>query len=356
MDFFAVMDASPFDFTFLKEAGIFSPPTACTPMTGGANNRVFRLDFENDPSLILKSYFQHPLDPRARLKAEFEFLKFAMEQGIDCLPKPLYQNAKKNIALYSYIKGAPATALDANASFVSASANFLCALNRNKKEGKHLAFASENCSTVEDYFLAVERRLLKLLAVPEPSLQKFLHTELLPQWSRIKEAQCKTALQVLSPSAEDFILTPSDFGLHNALIYPNNLKSFFLDCANSSGCSDISATKKYCFIDFEYAGWDDPVKTMCDFFLQPKIPIPHSYFNMFAEQVASLSHHKDKTLERAKVMFPVCKIKWCCIILNVFLDTEQARRRFAATNLAFSKEKQLLCARNYLFSTPTDQR
>ena len=40
------------------------------------------------------------------------------------------------------------------------------------------------------------------------------------------------------------ILSPSDFGLHNT----------------------ISKKNKLYFFDFEYFGWDDPIKLICDFF------------------------------------------------------------------------------------------
>jgi len=43
------------------------------------------------------------------------------------------------------------------------------------------------------------------------------------------------------------ILSPSDFGLHNT----------------------ISEKKKLYFLDFEYFGWDDPIKLICDFFWHP---------------------------------------------------------------------------------------
>ena len=43
------------------------------------------------------------------------------------------------------------------------------------------------------------------------------------------------------------LLSPSDFGFHNTLLTNEGLK----------------------FIDFEYFGWDDPVKLTCDFLLHP---------------------------------------------------------------------------------------
>ena len=46
-------------------------------------------------------------------------------------------------------------------------------------------------------------------------------------------------------------ISPSDFGFHNAIKTLDGVK----------------------FIDFEFAGWDDPCKALIDFMLQPKVPI-----------------------------------------------------------------------------------
>jgi len=149
----------------------------------------------------------------------------------------------------------------------------------------------------------------------------------------VKDTACKAALHSLDPSSKDLIITPSDFGLHNAL---------------------ISGSGEPYFIDFEYAGWDDPAKTICDFFLQPKIPIPQMHFHAFAQQVCSMSINSEQTLQRTKLMFPVCKVKWCCIVLNVFARAGKTRRQFA--NSGQNPEAQIALAKNYLFSTPMDHK
>src|SRR6185503_11886129 len=46
-------------------------------------------------------------------------------------------------------------------------------------------------------------------------------------------------------------LSPSDFGYHNAVLADDETVRFF---------------------DFEYAGWDDPAKLVCDFFNQVEVP------------------------------------------------------------------------------------
>ena len=51
----------------------------------------------------------------------------------------------------------------------------------------------------------------------------------------------------------DRVVSPSDFGFHNALRTEDG---------------------RLAFLDFEYAGWDDPAKLVCDFELQPAVPAP----------------------------------------------------------------------------------
>ncbi len=317
----------------LKSAKIDSSVERIVPLKGGANNQVYKLEFGAHVPVVLKCYFQHPQDLRPRLQAEFEFLNFAWKQGIRCIPQPLAQDRARNWALYSFVDGSLPSSVHAEKTFVSAAASFLVSLNHNKQAGKHLLSASEACSRTVDFVNTVEKKLSHLQTVAHEPLQTFLNQELIPHWAEVKQTACKAALHALDPATEDLIITPSDFGLHNAL---------------------IAKTGAPYFIDFEYAGWDDPAKTICDFFLQPKIPIPKRYFDEFAGQVSRLSKHSEQTLERTQLMFPVCKVKWCCIMLNVFVRAGKSRRQFAQSEQ--SPEGQIALARNYLFSTPIDHK
>ena len=62
---------------------------------------------------------------------------------------------------------------------------------------------------------------------------------------------------------QESVLSPSDFGFHNALLGPDG---------------------KLCFIDFEYAGWDDPAKLICDFFCQPQTPVPQAHLGFICQR------------------------------------------------------------------------
>ena len=106
----------------------------------------------------------------------------------------------------------------------------------------------------------------------------------------------------------DECLSPSDFGFHNAI---------------------LAADGRLRFLDFEYAGWDDPAKVVCDFFCQPALPVPVSLAESFREQVANCFAQPDLLQRRIALLLPVYRVKWCCIMLNHFLPVGSRRRRFA---------------------------
>src|SRR5262249_22829926 len=116
-------------------------------------------------------------------------------------------------------------------------------------------------------------------------------------------------------------VSPSDFGFHNALLGPDGTMKF---------------------IDFEYAGWDDPAKTICDFFCQPERPVPMEFWGLFHEAIARHIGDPDRLRRRVELLLPVYRLKWCCIMLNEFLPAGSQRRRFAGgDDEADRKQRQL---------------
>src|ERR1019366_5574171 len=112
---------------------------------------------------------------------------------------------------------------------------------------------------------------------------------------------------------------PSDFGFHNALM------------------ADDGTLR---FLDFEYAGWDDPAKTVCDFFCQPACPAPLECYADFADAVAEATAHPALSRRRFDLLLPMYRLKWCCIMLNDFLPAGAGRRRFALHGLDVLERKE----------------
>jgi len=109
---------------------------------------------------------------------------------------------------------------------------------------------------------------------------------------------------------DDVCVSPSDFGFHNALV--------------DNG--------KVTFLDFEYAGRDDPAKLVSDFFCQPEIPVPVEYHSDFIERIADGLALSLESRARCRILLDTYRIKWSCIILNEFLPVGAARRAYSSAD------------------------
>lgn len=300
------------------------------PLTGGANNRVFRVDV-NGSCLLLKVYFQHADDPRDRLGTEFAFASFAWENGVRVLPRPLACDSQHRLGLYEFVWGRQLLSQEVTQDMVRQALNFYRDLNRCRwlPRASALPRASEACFSIADHLWCVERRLQRLRDMDRHASQvngaaaHFIRNELSEVWRGVAEAvhSCACALGLSLENditSQDRCLSPSDFGFYNAILA-------------SDGCLR--------FIDFEYAGWDDPGKMVCDFFCQQAVPVPLDYYDMFLETVVSDLSEPERHLHRITLLLPVYQLKWCCILLNEFLPVSSERRCFANSSAAKEERK-----------------
>ncbi len=119
-------------------------------------------------------------------------------------------------------------------------------------------------------------------------------------------------------------MSPSDFGFHNILV----------------------DNKTLYFFDFEYAGWDDPAKLFCDFYSQPESPVIFEQ----AETFRILVSHALKLTEAnlwTKELLPFYRLKWCCILLNEFRQSDRNRRIHAGMHSVKMLRVQLHKAKSY---------
>ncbi|QDU19888.1 aminoglycoside phosphotransferase family protein [Urbifossiella limnaea] len=305
----------------LADAAGVGPATAVLPLAGGANNRVYRLDTATGP-VLLKSYFRHPADPRDRLGAEWAFLRFAAAADVRWVPQPLAVDPPNGLALYEYVPGEGMHGTTAAERDVDVALAFYRALHaaRNRVEAGNLPRASESCFSLDDHFATVARRVERLRSIPingdtDTSAAAFVNTELVPAWRSVHtSARAQAAAsglyldRPLDPA--DRCVSPSDFGFHNCLREPSG---------------------RLRFIDFEYAGWDDPAKLVCDFFCQPAVPAPTAAFDRFSSAVGAGFAEPLAFQARAALLLPVYRVKWVCIMLNEFLPVGGSRRAFAGS-------------------------
>ena len=119
---------------------------------------------------------------------------------------------------------------------------------------------------------------------------------------------------------------------------------------------DQNASGRIRFIDFEYAGWDDPAKMTGDFFAQLAVPVPGNYFDRFVNETMTLFSQPERMIRRAKILRRAYRVKWCCIALNVFLPHHLERSKFADGNLdvAALQRSQLSKCRTLMQSLEDD--
>ncbi|MBI3317679.1 MAG: phosphotransferase [Candidatus Omnitrophica bacterium] len=291
---------------------------------------------------LLKAYFQHPLDPRDRLGVEYAFTSFAWENGLRCVPRPLEIDRTHQLGLYEFVQGRSIDSGEITQERVMQAVEFYRGLNRHREslQAKALPKASEACFSIADHLACVKRRLDLLRSSVPPSddlhqgVLAFVREDLSEAWESVVEfllaesRRLGISVQEEIPR-EESRLSPSDFGFHNALL-------------ESDG--------RLRFIDFEYAGWDDPAKAACDFFCLQGVSVPEVYCDRFVEGLAGDLPRSSLYPERVRLLFPVHRMKWCCILLNDFLPLGAQRRSFAReeNGLEERKELQLMKARSAL--------
>ena len=128
-------------------------------------------------------------------------------------------------------------------------------------------------------------------------------------------------------------LVPSDFGFHNSLRRPDG---------------------SLAFLDFEYFGWDDPVKLTADILLHPGRPLEPAQRKRFRQAATRLYGGDPAFASRLSAYLPLFGLRWVLILLNEFIPERWQRRVLAGETGSWSdvKARQLAHARAFLASLP----
>jgi len=305
----------------------------------GGNSRIYVATLDGR-KLVAKEYFRHPADARDRLQTEWAFLEYAAAAGIGCVPRPVARDPQQGIGIYEFVAGRQIAGADISAARVREAADFFLLLNGpvHRAAARSLAAASEACFSIAEHLAMVDGRVARLAAIPESSEEdlaaRAFAEPLEERWREVRShvlAATRDGGGDPAAQVQERCISPSDFGFHNAL---------------------LKDTGELCFLDFEYGGWDDPAKMAGDFFAHPGVPVPREHFDGFVRAAMSFSRRAAALEARARLLEPIFRIKWCCIVLNEFVPDSAQRRRFATPGAdpAASKRRQLDKARSLLAS------
>ena len=294
-----------------------SPVVSLERIGRGGNSRVHLARCRDGRRYVAKTYVQPTRDGLDRLEVEFNCLRFLESRGVPGVPRPVAANPAERVALYAYLEGEAVG--EAAPGDVLTMADFLLLLRDLGRGCVPADFhpASEACFSFEELLANLGRRLALLgeQGLDGPlggDLTRFLEARLAPAVARagdwLRSAFGGEFVSRRLPW-DRRVLSPSDFGFHNALRTP------------SGGLA---------FVDFEYFGWDDPAKAVSDFLLHPAMSLSPTLKRRFvAAMLQGFGEDPDLGL-RLRAAYPLFRLKWCLILLNEFLEPCFARRQAAS--------------------------
>lgn len=307
-------------------------------ISGGRNSRIYHVR-SGSKEFALKQYPSLTDDPRDRLSTEVGALNLMERYRIDTVPRVVGADRERGFALLSWIDGATVTEIaDAD---IDAAINFLAAIHalRNTPWAEQQPLAAEAClsgAEIERQLMGRLKRLQDLSG--ERDLAIFLEKAFAPAFERgVVHARSRIMAAGLDFAAnlpqEWQSLVPSDFGFHNSLRRKD---------------------RSLAFVDFEYFGWDDPVKLTADFLLHPGRALAAPQCRRLRQSARQLYRDDRLFAERLGAYLTLFGLRWVLILLNEFIPERWQRRVLAGTTAqwADAKATQLARASEFLDALP----
>lgn len=310
---------------------LLDAPVDCVErLGGGRNSRVYRVQ---TPVAIyaLKQYPSREDDPRDRLGTEVAALRWMNENHVSTVPRVVAIDRDRNFTLLSWMDGE--LVRDVGAADVEQAAVFLKELHglRHRPALPKSQLAAEACLSAAEIERQLRIRVAQLEAIAdEPALAAFLASRFKPALQAHLAAARKRLAMAGIAHDEDLVqdrrsLVPSDFGFHNALRRHDG---------------------RLGFIDFEYFGWDDPVKLTADILLHPGTSVSEPLLALFRRRAEEIYGEDATFAARLDALYPLFGLRWVLILLNEF-HAERWRRRVlagASEDWAVAKTRQLRTA------------
>ncbi len=264
----------------------------------GINAKVYKVQHNQFGVCALKFFPAH--DQLVSLKREVLAVTVLRKQGCQAVPKILAVNDKENYVLYQWLEGqkiAEATQEDMQQIF-----NFLQDLKiLSLTTTEQFQPAKDACFSIKAVWQLIYRRYCNLTLSQEVSVLGNFMKKLYAMIECIERSSYKN--RAFAPMMQDIhqqerILSPSDISFNNMI--------------------KVGGHKIY-FIDFEFFGWDDPIKLMCDFLWHPQNKLSRSLQHSFLEQCFKLFKADHFFKQRLAVLYPCYGLIWSMIILNNFV-------------------------------------
>ena len=305
-------------------------------ISGRGNSKVLFCETITKKKISIKIY---PNDNKHnRIKSEYDGLSEIYKKNKNVI-KPVWKNRKANICAYQWIDGEKI--INPNSSDIKLALKFASHLykRKNEKYFKNFPKASSSCISGYEIEKQIQFRFNQLLEVNNIDLKYFLNNSFLTT-SKFLIKRAKLMLNeehyFEKLKKNDLTLSPSDFGFHNAIKQKND---------------------NLIFLDFEYFGWDDPLKLISDFFFHPGNNL--SDYNKKIWLKNSVKIYDVKVIKRLPALLPLYGLCWSLILLNEFREEiwvnriqankkNKNKRDFILKKQLFDSESLLKYIKNFI--------
>ena len=264
---------------------------------GRGNSKILFCQTIGRKRLSIKIY---PNDNKHnRIKSEFEGLKHIYKKNKNVI-KPLWKNRNANICAFEWIDGKKI--INTNLSDIELALKFIKHLHnmRNDQCFDNFPRASASCISGFDIEKQIKTRFNQLLSIKNKELKEFLNNEFLETCTLLinkSKMMLNEELYFKKLQKKDLTISPSDFGFHNVLKQQNN---------------------NLIFLDFEYFGWDDPIKLISDFYFHPGNSLSDYHKSYWLKNSIEIFNNNVK--KRLPALLPLYGLCWSLILLNEFRD------------------------------------
>jgi hypothetical protein len=304
-------------------------------VTGGRNSRIWRVT-SGERAFALKQYPSRRDEPRDRLSTEVGALRLMERYRIGTVPRVLGVDAEHGYALLSWIDGSDVDAV--SCADIDVAVVFLTAIHglRAAPWAAEQPPAAEACLCGREIERQIQGRLARLRDAARDErelidfIDNFVSTRLGIESPKAREAVTAAGLAFDAELPQEWrSLVPSDFGFHNSLRRLDG---------------------SLAFLDFEYFGWDDPVKLTADILLHPGRPLELPQRQRFRQAATRLYGGDPAFAVRLSAYLPLFGLRWVLILLNEFIPERWQRRVLAGETGSWTnvKARQLAHAREFL--------
>jgi len=316
-------------------------PNTLERLRGGINNQVFRCG-DGAQKWVIKAYAPSHPGQRDRMQAEQQFLEFAREVAPGFTPALIHTDPERRCVVLENLDGkAFSEGMPPPAEAVESAVRFINLLNREPRLARESIKldAAEGFLSLRQHLANVQERLEAMSCEHLETSTKPMAEALLRKIRReLAQVEEKTnnlieqgfVLDAIDP--DQCCVSPSDFGFHNAISTGTGIR----------------------FIDFEFAGWDDPAKATLDFILQPRVPV----VGYVSPLLTAWQPERQFPIQaRCQHLAPILRLKWLCILLAV-LNPDRLKQMLAVISgeeLSQLISTRLESAKTYLARTTAFQ-